>query len=387
MNNLWAIGFRPFFLSGSIVSMLLVLYWGIVYFTGTLPEGFFSAITWHAHEMIFGFAVSIVAGFLLTASASWTQTKALGGKKLTILFSLWCAGRIAMALSLFNLPLPGIVYSVIDILFIPALVLALAPPLIKAKQFRNIQFIPVLSLLAIGNLLTHLAALGIIDSENATRGIYLGVNIILIIMIIIGGRIVPAFTANATFGLIINNRPWLEKAVLFSAWAFVIMDFSNQTIITAYIALAAGILNLLRLSGWGTISTLKNPLLWILHLGYFWIGAGFILIFLSDILGLLPRTVAIHAFTAGAMGTFILGMMSRVSLGHSGRPLKLRKGFVISYYLITLAAIVRVALGFFPQFYSHGILCVGILWTLSFLWFVIYYANILVTPRADGKPG
>lgn len=386
MNNVWAIGFRPFFLTGSIVSLFLVLYWAIVFFMGALPDGFFSPVNWHAHEMVYGFAVSIVAGFLLTASANWTMTKALNGKKLAILFFLWFLGRLGMTLSLFNLPIPHFVYSTIDMLFIPALVAALAPPLIKAKQLRNMQFIPVLLLLAVGNLLTHLSALELMGSEYATRGIYLGVNIILIIMIIIGGRIVPAFTANALL-LKISPRPWLEKAVLISVWIFVFMDFTGQTLATAWIALIAGVLNWLRLSGWGTLRTLKNPLLWILHLGYFWIGAGFILIFISEILGFLPRSVAIHAFTAGAMGTFIIGMMSRVSLGHSGRPLKLKKGFVVSYYLITFAATIRVALGFFPEVYAHGILCAGILWALSFLWFLIYYATILISPRADGKPG
>jgi len=387
MTNLWAIGFRPFFLSGSVVSLFLVLYWAIVYFTGHLPEGFFTAINWHAHEMIFGFAASIVAGFLLTASANWTQTKPIGGNKLTLLFSLWLGGRIAMTLSLFNLPIPPVVYSVIDMLFIPFLVLALAPPLLKAKQMRNIQFIPVLSVLSIGNLLTHLAALEVIDFDYATRGIYLGVNIIIIIMIIVGGRIVPAFTGNALFGANVKIRPWLEKAVMISVWAYVILDFTRFSMLTAWVALAAGVFNLMRLSGWDSLETRKTPLLWVLHLGYLWIGVGFLLIFLSDVLGLLPRSVAIHAFTAGAMGTFILGMMSRVSLGHSGRPLKLAKGFVVAYILVTLSAITRVTLGFFPEIYTDGILFAGILWVSSFLWFIFYYAKILVTPRADGRAG
>ena len=132
-HPVWAIGFRPFFLSGAFVSIALILYWSLAYFFGDLPEGYFNPIYWHAHEMIYGFAISIVSGFLLTSTASWTNTKALSGNKLKIVFCLWLAGRLAMTLSLFKLPVSPYIYSLIDLLFIPVLVLSLAPPLIKSS--------------------------------------------------------------------------------------------------------------------------------------------------------------------------------------------------------------------------------------------------------------
>ena len=383
----WNIGFRPFFLVGSLASVLLILYWALVFFNGNLPDGYFTPIYWHAHEMIYGFAISIVSGFLLTSSANWTQTKPLKGGKLKALFYLWLVGRVAMGLSLFNLPIPHYFYFLVDILFIPVLVLALAPPLIKSKKLRNLQFVPILAVFAIGNLLTHLAALNIIDFKFASKGIYLGVNLILIIVVTISGRIIPFFMMNAVPGLQIKTRPWVEKAVLISLWSYVILDFSEFTTLTGWVAGICGVISLIRLAGWKSIKTMSNPLLWILHMGYLWIVIGFFLVFTSDVLGILPRSVAIHAFTAGAMGTFIIGMMSRVSLGHTGRALKLKKGFVLSYVFVTLSAVVRVVFGFFPDIYSHGILCAGILWALSFILFIVYYAYYLLTPGPNGRVG
>ena len=386
-HPIWGIGFRPFFLSGAFISIALILYWSLAYFLGDLPGGYFNPIYWHAHEMIYGFAISIVSGFLLTSTASWTNTLPLRGSKLKVLFFLWLAGRIAMTLSLFNLPVSPYIYSLIDLLFIPVLVFSLAPPLIKSKKIKNLQFVPILSVLVLGNLLTHLSALEIIDYKFAARGIYLGVNLILIIMVIISGRVIPFFTSNAIPGLKPNTWAWVENAVLVSVWTYILLDFLDFPLIKGWVALACGVFSLIRLSGWKSLKTIGHPLVWILHLGYMWIAIGFILVFISEILGVLPLSVAIHAFTAGAMGTFIMGMMSRVSLGHTGRALELEKGFVVAYVILTLSAVVRVVSGFFPSGYSHGILTAGVLWAISFLLFIIYYAHSLLTPRPDGKKG
>lgn len=386
MHIFWSIGFRPFFFTGSLVSVSLILFWAVVFFNEALPTGYFDPIYWHAHEMIFGFVTSIVSGFLLTASANWTRTQPLSGNRLKYLFFLWLAGRIAFALSLFDLPVSNWVYFILDISFIPALIFFLSKPLIQARQIRNIQFLFVLFLLMTGNLLTHLASLEVIDYEYAGRGIYLGVNLILLIVVIIGGRIVPFFSMNAVPGMQVKKYDSVEYAVLISLWLFILLDFIKpQSSLTGGVALFAGIVNLVRIIGWQSWKTLKNPLLWILHLGYLWIVAGFFLISLSDLIGTLPRSVAIHAFTAGAMGTFIIGMISRVSLGHTGRPLILPRGFVLSYLLVLLSAFLRVIFGFIPDHYNTGILLSGICWAGSFLLFLIYYAPILLLPRPDGR--
>lgn len=388
MRVVWSYGFRPFFLAGALLSLWLVAFWAIVYYRESLPAGYFDPINWHAHEMIYGFVISIVSGFLLTAGANWTQTRPVSGTKLMVLFFLWLAGRVAFGLSILDLAVPHWTYFLVDMLFIPGLVTALAPAFIGAKQIRNIQFLFVLSFLAIGNLLTHLAALEVIDYAFATKGIYLGVNLILLIIVIIGGRVVPAFSNNTIAGIGIKKYDLLEKAVVGSLWTFILLDFTQLwPAVTGWVALVAAVLNFVRLATWKSWKTSENSLIWVLHLGYLWIPSGFVLIFLSDIAGILPRSVAIHAFTAGAMGTFIIGMISRVSLGHTGRPLHTPKGFVFSYLLVTLSGVVRVASGFFEDFYRQGILIAGLLWAGSFLMFVIYYARILLAPRPDGRPG
>lgn len=387
-HPVWAIGFRPFFLLGSITGSLLILYWSIHFFTGNLPGNYFDPISWHAHEMIYGFTVSIIAGFLLTASANWTGTKPLEGKKLKVLFGLWLLGRLTISLSILEVPINPFIYLISDILFIPGLVLALAPPLISAKKLHNTQFLLVLALLTLGNLLMHLSALGIINSTYTAKGIYLGLNLILLILIVISGRVVPFFTKNAIPGIEIKKFEAVEHLTILSTCVFVLLDFFQQEgSYTGWVALLAAAINFIRMLGWRSWKLNGNPLLWILHLGYFWIVIGFLLVFLSDIFSLLPRSVAIHAFTAGAMGIFILGMMSRVSLGHSGRPLKLAKGFVFSYLFLTLAGVIRVGSGFFPELYGEGILISGIFWSVSFLQFLFYYFSILISPRADGRPG
>lgn len=387
-NIIWTIGFRPFFLAGPLVGILLVFYWAWAFFKGTLPGGYFDPIQWHAHEMIFGLTISIVAGFLLTASANWTGTKPASGFKLKLLFFSWLVGRLAMLLSIFDLPISNLFFVVLDMLFIPMLIGVLAPPLINSRQFRNIQFLFVLSLLSLGNLFTHLAAIGGIDFVYGRSAIYLGVNLILLIIVIIGGRVVPFFSTNAIPGLKPKIFPVIERLNIVVVCLFIFLDFvKNESVYTAWIALAAGFLNLIRLIGWKSWKTFSNPLLWILHLGYLWVVVGFILIFCSDFLALLPRSVAIHAFTAGAMGTFILGMMSRIVLGHSGRQLKLAKGFTSAYVFITLSVVIRIASGFFPEVYEAGILLAGLSWSLAFTIFLFYYFPILISPRIDGRAG
>jgi uncharacterized protein involved in response to NO len=295
---------------------------------------------------------------------------------------------VAFALSLWKIPIHPYIYSIIDMLFIPACIAFLAPPLLTAKKIKNIQFLFVLSLLSLGNLFMHLAALEIMDFDFASKGVYLGVNLILLILIIISGRIIPFFTMNSMPHIKIKKNEIIDYLTIFSVCAFIFLDLiEKESSYSAWTALCAFALNLARMLGWKSWKLKGSPLLWILHLGYLWIVIGFLLVFLSDKFALLPRSVAIHAFTAGAMGTFIIGMMSRVSLGHTGRPLKLSKGFVISYLFITLSGIIRVGSTFFPDFYSDGILLSGFCWVLSFVIFLAYYSSILISPRPDGKPG
>lgn len=390
MNHhpVWGLAFRPFFLGGSLVGAMLVGYWAWAFFTGDLPTGYFDPINWHAHEMVFGFTIAIIAGFLLTASANWTGTKGVSGSKLMLLFMVWLMGRVAMSLSMTELAIPNIVYALIDLSFIPLFIAVLAPALFKARQLKNIQFVFVLGLMELGNLLMHLASLEWIDYSFASRGLYLGVNIILLILVVIGGRVVPFFTMNALKNVEIHRYDFLDKAVVFSVCAYILVHFLDlEPKLVAWASLLAFILNFAKLLIWKPWKTWQRPLLWILHIGYMWIVIGFLLIYLTHYSEVLPLSVSIHAFTAGAMGTFIMGMMSRVSLGHTGRILSLPKGFVVAYGLITLSGFLRVIFGFIPDYYNHGILASGIFWVLSFALFLAYYYKILTTPRPDGRAG
>lgn len=386
--NLWAIGFRPFFLFGTILCVYLMGYWSLAFYNGALPTSYFMPFYWHAHEMIFGFIMAIVAGFLLTASSNWTGTKPHSGKSLIFIVSLWALGRFAFFLTLFNIEFPKYLPMVIDLLFVPSLALYLAPRLIRAKRIRNLQFLVILTILFIANLQMHLSFLGDISSAYEKRGIYLALNLIVLLLVILGGRVTPVFSNNATPGLNIQRYNLIEYTSIMSVWLYLIVDYLGiETVTSPNIALVAFFFNGIRLATWKSFKVIKNPLLFILHAGYFFIVLAFLMIFLSDTFGLFPKSAAIHLLTAGAMGTYIIGMISRVSLGHSGRPIKLAKGFVVSYFLVGIGALLRFCSGFHASLYQVLILVSGIMFALGFFMFVLYYTKILLTKRADGRVG
>lgn len=382
-------GYRPFFLLASTYAVLFVPLWVCVVLGTIAAPAWVSTTAWHAHEMLFGFCTAAIAGFLLTSVPVWTGTTAVAGGALAALAGLWVAGRVAM-LALAG-SVPGLAAAV-DLAFLPLLALAIGPPILRAGIRRNFGFpVGILALFA-ANALVHAEALGL-ATGTAAIGLRAGVDLVALLVVVIGGRVAPSFTTNALRRLgiaqIASPPPWAERAAVPAFLAFLVMDLVlPASLASGIVALAAAIVLAARMSGWRTARVLGDPLLWSLHLGHAWVVVGLACIAASDLAGAWPRSVAVHALTAGAFGTMILAMMTRVALGHSGRPLVAPRSAVIAYTLVTLGALVRtIAVAAFPVETLPMIATGGLLWAGAFAAYLVGYAAMLTTPRVDGRPG
>lgn len=349
---------------------------------GIFTPSEFPPFVWHGHEMVFGFAAAVIAGFLLTAAQNWTGIRTPSGRPLAALFLLWLAGRLG-----FLVPgMPPELVAAIDVSFLPALALALALPILKARQLHNYPFPFMLLALAAANALVHAEALGI--AGTARLGLHLAVYVVVVMITLMGGRVIPSFTDNK---LQTRARRWRTVEALVPAvtvLALISALVAPDSRATALLAAVAATLHTIRLAGWFTTKFWSVPLLWILHLGYAWIALGFVLLALSAA-GLSPAAVnALHAFTVGGIGVLTLGMMARVSLGHTGRLLEPAPVMTRAFVAINLAALIRVMLPlFFPGVYMQIMTAAGVAWVAAFGLFVVVYAPMLLRPRVDGKPG
>lgn len=388
-HALWGRGFRPFFLLTALHASVFVPLWlAMLHGFVPVPMGF-DPIAWHGHEMLFGFVGAAIAGFLLTAVPVWTGTQAVTGARLAVIAALWVLGRVAF---LSSAALPPLALAAADLPFFFVLAGALAAPLLARTQRRNAGFLAALIALALVNGLFHLHVLGAIfvDPRAALR---CAIVVVAVLLILVGGRITPAFTRNALARAgaptAIRPSPGLDRtavaaaavaavAALAPAWAFV----------HAGAALVAGAAVLARLAGWQTARTLRDPLLWSLHAGQAWLGVGLLAAGVAALWPALPATVAVHALTAGAMGATILAVITRVSLGHTGRPLVALPGTALAYAGVHLGAAVRVAGPLFVPAHAATVwLVAGILWAASFAFFLARYGPLLLRPRPDGQPG
>jgi uncharacterized protein involved in response to NO len=381
-----ALGFRPFFLLAALFAVAAVPLWLLVYQGVLAPASYLPPNVWHGHEMVFGFAVAAIAGFLLTAASNWTGRPTASGVWLGGLAALWILGRIVIFT---GAGLPDTVVAGIDIAFLPILAITLAVPILAAGNRRNAIFPVVLLVLGMINLLTHLGAMGVVDWDPLS-GLQVAIDLIILMIGVLGGRVIPSFTKNALPAAPV--RPWgkanllalLSLAVLAIADA---VGFSPGFVGAA--ALAAGILNALRMRGWGSLATMRHPILWILHAGYAWMATGLLLRGMGALTDLVPSDAGIHALTVGAIGSMIIGMMSRVALGHTGRSIRPARLTVLSYWLVNAAALLRVL---FSTSSDEGwrivaLMGSGALWSVAFLLFAIVYLPILCRPRTDGRAG
>jgi uncharacterized protein involved in response to NO len=387
-------GFRPFFLGAAVYAALAMAVW-IVWIASAatgwsqnwLPVAG-SAFAWHAHEMIFGFAAAAIGGFLLTAVPNWTGALPLSGPPLVLLFVVWLLGRMAMGLSAV---LPYAVVAALDVVFLPLLGGFAARQLFIRPAPRNLVFLALIAALTLCNVVFHLANAGYSTFDPLAQ-VRTSMLLVIVMIAIIGGRIIPAFTHNWLHG----NRPtspmpkriaWLDTAALASLILFVLLEtLGISDKLAGGAALVAAIANGARLAFWGGAGARKEPIVWVLHLGYAWIVAGLALSALAAFTEVVPRAIASHAFGTGAIGTMIIAVMSRASLGHTGRRLIAPRSIVWAYHLVTLAAVLRVAgPSIAPQHYSIVLAAAGFAWIGAFFLFALVYAPILTTPRVHTK--
>ena len=387
-------GFRPFFLGATVYAVFAMLVWlgWIASVAFGWPQGWLpiagSPFAWHAHEIVFGFATAAIGGFLLTAVPNWTGALPLSGPPLIILFSVWLLGRVAMGLSAL-VPYPLVI--LVDGAFLPLLGGFAALQLFTRPAARNLVFLVMIVAMTICNIASHLGNAGYVDVDPmaAIRAAMLTV---IVMIAVIGGRIIPAFTHNWLNG----QRPpvpmprrifWLDMTALISLVVFVVFDtFGGGWVLVAAAALIAAIANGARLVLWRGFAARTEPIVWVLHLGYAWIVIGLFLAALSSVTNDIPPAVVSHAFGTGAVGTMILAVMTRASLGHTGRRLVAPPAIVATYHLVTLATVLRVVAPLLPsQSYSLMLLAAGLAWVATFVLFALVYAPILTTPRVHMK--
>ncbi len=378
---LWQLGFRPFYLLASSFAALSIALWALQ-FAGQLgSQAYLQGPLWHAHEMLFGFTLAVMVGFLFTAGRNWSNRPTPTGAALAALAGLWLAGRVLV------LTPWGWAAALVNIAFPLLATIALALPFIAARNRRNYFFIALLALLTVAQAGVHLSQLGLLQLPGWV-GIQLGLDVVLFIMAVMAGRVIPMFTNNGVPGANATRRPWLEQAALGSTLALLAGDgFGLAGLPLALLAGVCSAAHLLRWLLWQPLKTLRTPLVWVLHLAYLWIPLHLLLRGLAA-LGLLAPTLATHALTLGAIGGLVIGMMSRTALGHTGRLLRASRGDVASYGLVAAAAVVRVGWPLLASAQTvHAVLLSAALWSAGFGLYALRYWPILTRTRVDGRPG
>jgi uncharacterized protein involved in response to NO len=377
---LFALGFRPFYLLASVFAALSIGVWGLQS-TGRLGAPYLQGAQWHAHEMLFGFTLAVIVGFLLTAGRNWSGRATPTGALLAALASLWIAGRVLV------LTPWGVAAAVVNVAFPLAAAVALAVPFVAAGNRRNYFFPGLLLVMAGATGAVHLNALGLWELP-AWAGIQLAADVILFILVVMGGRVIPMFTNNGVAGAAASRRPYLEKIALGSILALLAADLlSLHPLGVAAIAAIAAAAHLARWILWQPWKTLRTPLVWVLHLAYAWIPVHLALRALAAG-GWVGSSTAVHALTVGAIGGLVIGMMTRTARGHTGRLLQADGWDVACYLLVAAAAWVRVVLPLIaPALALEWILASSALWSAGFGLFALRYWPVLSRPRIDGQPG
>ncbi len=365
-------GFRPFFFFGALYSVISIFVWSKFYTAPTAQTMPMDPFSWHTHEMLFGFTIAIIAGFLLTAVANWTGSAPLRQGRLAGLVLLWIAGRIVMSID-FGLP-QWLIFTIAGS-FIPMLAIALAAPLIKKWNKRNFVFIVLLATLSTCEIWS-------LTTYDKTP-LYIALMVIMALVSLIGGRIIPAFTVAALKRNGINAaqtpQPKTDIAALLSLVAVMLcFVFAENSATLTMAAVISGLIHLARLRHYHTLKTLHDPLLWVLHLGYIWLIIGLFMLAFMDTMAV------IHTFTVGCIGSMTLGMMCRVSLGHTGRDLIASPLTIAIFGLIQVAAIIRI-FGpiLIPDYKIEWVTYSAMLWNLCFALYLIGYSYILFSPRPD----
>lgn len=378
-------GFRPFFLLAALFACLGVPLWLLSLAGLGSPGGPLGPRAWHGHEMIFGYAAAVIAGFLLTAVEKWTGRSTISGRPLLALALLWVLGRAAW---FWAGVLPPVLVAVVDVLFLPALAAVVGRAIVTARNVRNYGVVALLAGMSVANVLFHLEALGVVSGVQSTLS-RAALHLVTVMTLLIGSRIVPTFTRNATRSERVRPAPAWSKSAITLMVVLTIADLVGAPPwLLASLALGTAMAAAVAARHWGTRESLSHPLLWILHAGYYWIVASLVLSFLAWAGVPVSQSASLHALTVGGIGSFTLGMMSRVTLGHTGRMIVSSRITTLSFALIGLAALCRVAVPeLVPAWTMQSWRAAGALWALSFAAYLWKFAPLLVTPRIDGQPG
>jgi len=385
---LFALGFRPFFLAAGISALVLMGLW-LALWQGVVPAGgHFTLVEWHAHEMLFGYTAAVVAGFLLTAVRNWTGMAVPTGRLLASLALLWLAGRMLVVTP----QAPAWLVILTDLAFLPLVAWSLWRPLWHGPNPVNRYFLLFFAGMTLANGLVHLDVIGIGQAYGLwQRGVYFMVDMVLLVLVLVAGRVIPFFTEKAVPGSRVTRRNWVEQATFLTLPLAALVELLLPHGALAGVAfMLAALVQGVRLQGWyGTNHGIwKLPILWVLFLGYAWITLGLALRGLAGF-GLFSYPITLHAITLGGIGVLTLGMMSRVALGHTGRNINdIGWWMPLAFVLLNLGTVVRVVLPLVDmQHYRLWINLAGGLWMLAFLIFAVYYTPILIRPRIDGRPG
>lgn len=372
------LGFRPFYLLAATFAGVAVPLWAFGFLGLTSVR---TGLAWHVHEMVFGFAIAVIIGFLFTAGRNWTGLWTPRGRHLAALAGLWLAGRLAM------LAAPAGVAAVIDLAFIPLAAWPLYQVLSRSGNKRNLFLVGLLGLLATLNAVFHASVLGWL-ALNPIHPVQSAILVIVMIETIIGGRVIPGFTANMARGVqpVINEQRDRICIVLVAATTLA-WTLGLPAPVTASFSIAAAVTVLTRLLGFMPHRSVRHPLLWILHLSYGWLVIGLFLLGLSS-LGLVSTSAAFHALGVGATAGLVIGMMTRTALGHTGRPLKAGAAEITMYLALHAGAVLRV-LASLQVTDSHALLvgASALCWSVAFLLYAVVYGPWLCSTRVDGKDG
>ena len=375
------LGFRPFYLCAALVATLAIPLWVAAYFGQITFRPSMSVMLWHAHEMLFGFAATVIVGFLLTAVKAWTGLDTPRGPVLGALALLWLAARIAAVLG----PYP--VYAVLDVALLPIVAAVLIAVLVRAHNRRNLPLALLLILMALANLAFHLAVMGIIDIPPV-QPLYACLALIVMVESVITGRVIPAFMKNVTPGLnLVIQRRFELTTLAVTAAGLALWVCAPAGWLPFTVLLLAGGLHIRRQLHWQPRAAGNRPILWILHTAYAWIPLGLVLLALAEV-RIVPVSAGVHALAVGATGGLIIAMMTRTARGHTARPLKASRPEVLAYILVMIAAAFRVLL---PLVSAHlltvSLIGAALAWTIAFGIYLVIYAPWLMRTRLDGKDG
>ena len=380
-------GFRPFFFGGAAWAVIALAIWLTSLAGGLALPSLFEPLIWHRHEMLFGFVGAVISGFLLTAIPNWTGRLPIAGPPLAGLFGLWLAARVAVLCSSQIGALPA---AALDVGFY-LLLAGLAGREVLAAKNRNVPIVVLVLLFGTANAIDHAGAAGLISDVDL--GARAGIALVVTMISLIGGRIIPSFTRNwmAKQGMKkrLPTQPGRFDIAVIAATATALAAWLilPEWIATGWLLLAAGLAQAARLARWGGLRSARDPMVFILHVGYFWIPTGLLLLATSILGETVPRSAAIHALTAGAMATMILAVMTRATLGHTARELKASPQTTFLYALVTIGAVLRVSSPLGLIDYKIGMEISAVAWAGAFLVFLGVYGPILFRPRLGDSAG